>query len=250
MHSCKVNWMAALAAATLTGQMGCGDPTGTTGTADPATTIAINAGDGQSAAASTGVAIPPSVTVTSAKGNPVSGVSVTFAVATGGGSISGGAQTTNASGIATVGIWKLGATVGTKNTLTATSPGLIGSPLTFTATGVASVFASLTAGFAHTCGVTSGGTAYCWGQDASGQLGDGSSADRLTPVAVSGGLTFASLTAGRVHTCGVTTGGAGYCWGLNSVGQIGDGSSTTRLAPVAVSGGLVFVRLTAGSDHT
>ena len=58
-------------------------------------------------------------------------------------------------------------------------------------------FASLTAGAYHTCGLTSGGAAYCWGYNVYGQLGDGSTTGRTAPVAVAGGLTFASLTAGR-----------------------------------------------------
>src|SRR5206468_488868 len=67
---------------------------------------------------------------------PVGGVTVTFAVAPGSGSITGASQTTNASGIASVGSWTLGTTAGT-NTLTATASGLTGSPVTFTATGTA-----------------------------------------------------------------------------------------------------------------
>ena len=102
--------------------------------AGAAATIATSAGDAQSAPVGTAVPIDPAVLVTDAAGNPVAGRSVTFAVATGGGSITGGNATTNASGIATVGSWTLGATAG-PNTLTATSAGLSGSPLTFTATG-------------------------------------------------------------------------------------------------------------------
>jgi hypothetical protein len=62
---------------------------------------------------------------------------------------------------------------------------------------------SLTAGTAHTCGLTSGGTACCWGANDHGQLGDGSTTNRLTPVAAAGGLAFASLTARGHHTCGL-----------------------------------------------
>ncbi|HMV32943.1 MAG TPA: filamin/ABP280 repeat domain-containing protein, partial [Gemmatimonadales bacterium] len=82
------------------------------------------------------VAAAPSVRVTDAFGNPVAGVAVTFAVASGGGGLTGASATTNASGVATVGSWTLG-TVAGSNTLTATAAGLAGSPLTFTATGVA-----------------------------------------------------------------------------------------------------------------
>src|SRR5204862_5646103 len=69
-------------------------------------------------------------------GNPVQGVTVTFAAAAGSGGVTGGTQTTNGSGIATVGSWTLSTTAGT-NTLAAASSGLTGSPVTFTAEGTA-----------------------------------------------------------------------------------------------------------------
>src|SRR4029077_13035885 len=120
--------------ATSTGLTGSPRTFTASATADAATTIAINAGNNQSATVNTNVATAPSVLVTDQFGNPVTGVSVTFAVASGGGSLTGGSQTTNASGIATVGSWKLGTTSGSNNnTLTATSTGLTGSPRTFTA---------------------------------------------------------------------------------------------------------------------
>jgi IPT/TIG domain/Bacterial Ig-like domain (group 1) len=100
----------------------------------PATQIALKAGDGQTASLGTSVKVSPSVVVKDAAGHPVPGVSVTFAVASGGGSVTGSPARTDASGIAKVGGWKLGTTAGA-NTLTATSAGLAGSPVTFTATG-------------------------------------------------------------------------------------------------------------------
>jgi alpha-tubulin suppressor-like RCC1 family protein len=105
---------------------------------------------------------------------------------------------------------------------------------------------SLTAGYPHTCGLTSGGTAYCWGYNASGQLGDGDTTSRLTPTPVVGGLTFRSLTAGYPYTCGLMSGGAAYCWGDNSRGQLGDGTTTNRLTPTLVAGGLTFTSLAVG----
>lgn len=115
----------------LTGSPLTFNATGVTGVAS---VMAVNAGDNQAASAGNQVSTPPSVLVTDAFGNPVSGVSVTFAVTSGGGSITGGAQSTNASGIAAVTSWTLGSTAGV-NTLSATSTGLSGSPITFTATG-------------------------------------------------------------------------------------------------------------------
>ncbi len=95
----------------------------------------------------------------------------------------------------------------------------------------------LRAGLTHTCGLTPGGQAYCWGEDYQGELGDGSTGTTSsTPVAVSGGLTFRAIAAGSSHTCGLTTAGAAYCWGDNYFGQLGDGTTTSSATPVAVSG--------------
>jgi len=95
---------------------------------------------------------------------------------------------------------------------------------------------SLTAGMYHTCIVASG-KAYCWGDNANGQVGDGSTTDRTAPVAVtaSGALsgTVSQVSAGELHTCAVS-GTSAYCWGSNTNGQVGDGSTTQRSAPVAV----------------
>jgi hypothetical protein len=97
------------------------------------------AGDGQTATAGTAVATAPAVKVSDGNGNPVAGVAVTFAVATGGGSVNPTTpMATNAAGIASLTSWTLGSTAG-PNTLTATIPGtgVTGNPGTFTATGVA-----------------------------------------------------------------------------------------------------------------
>lgn len=102
--------------------------------AGPATGMAAFAGNGQVATVGTAVNVPPVVSVFDMSGNPVSGVTVTFAVASGGGSITGSTVQTDANGHAAVGSWTLGAAPG-PNTLTATVAGLQGSPVTFTATG-------------------------------------------------------------------------------------------------------------------
>ncbi len=92
------------------------------------------AGNGQRAAAGGAVATDPAVRIVDSACQPVSGVTVTFAVSGGGGAVSGGQQTTNAIGVATVDAWNLGA--GGVNTMTATAdgPGLSGNPVLFVAT--------------------------------------------------------------------------------------------------------------------
>ncbi len=125
------------ATATVGGLTGSPVPFSATATHGNATTIAITAGDGQSAQVNTAVATAPAVIVRDRASNPVSGVGVTFAVATGGGTVDPtSAVLTNGSGIAAVNSWTLGSSAGA-NTLTATSGGLTGSPLTFTATATA-----------------------------------------------------------------------------------------------------------------
>jgi alpha-tubulin suppressor-like RCC1 family protein len=104
-------------------------------------------------------------------------------------------------------------------------------------------FMALSAGFYHTCGITTAGTAHCWGRNTpnsvqesvGGQLGDGTTTNRSSPTAVTGGLTFQSISAGEVTTCGVTTGGVAYCWGDNEYGQLGTGNSTSSQAPIQVA---------------
>jgi trimeric autotransporter adhesin len=106
-------------------------------TAGPATTIAAQSPLSQSATVSTAVGAPPAVLVTDVSGNPVSGVSVTFAVTGGGGTIAPTTTiVTNAVGVAALTSWTVGSAAG-ENTVTATSSGLTGSPITFTATGTA-----------------------------------------------------------------------------------------------------------------
>lgn len=112
-------------------------------------------------------------------------------------------------------------------------------------------FRSIRPGGEHTCGLTSTGKAYCWGENIYGQIGDGTIDVRLKPTAVSGGHVFRVLSAGGMHTCAVTTSDAAYCWGRNKDGRIGDGGiSPRRRVPYAVTGGLKFSGVSAGTEHT
>jgi alpha-tubulin suppressor-like RCC1 family protein len=109
---------------------------------------------------------------------------------------------------------------------------------------------SITSGLNHSCALTSAGAAYCWGSDASGQLGAGGPGNQSTPTAVSGGLLFRQISAGEAHTCAVTTGGAAYCWGAGGLGRLGTGNTSSSTTPVAVTGGLTFSEVTAGGLHS
>jgi alpha-tubulin suppressor-like RCC1 family protein len=112
-------------------------------------------------------------------------------------------------------------------------------------------FLQITAGWDHTCGVTSTHRAFCWGNGQDGQIGDGKTNQRWTPRAVVGGLSFDRLSAGVFHTCGETTTNRAYCWGSNTYGGLGIGeASDPRLVPLAVAGGHFFSQVSAGAFHT
>ena len=96
---------------------------------------------------------------------------------------------------------------------------------------------AISAGGAHTCALISGGAVECWGHNWKGEIGDGTTSDRLMPTPVSGLQTgVVSISAGHDHNCAVLAGGALECWGSNSAGQLGDGSTTDRGMPTPVSG--------------
>jgi alpha-tubulin suppressor-like RCC1 family protein len=111
-------------------------------------------------------------------------------------------------------------------------------------------YQAISAGYYHTCALTPTGTAYCWGGNEFGTLGDGSFLSRQLPAPVAGGRSFDLLDAGAGHNCALTAAGAAWCWGQNDEGQLGDGTFTRRSSPSAVTGGHVFTTISAGHAHS
>ncbi len=109
---------------------------------------------------------------------------------------------------------------------------------------------TITAGSRHSCLIGDNGRAACWGNNESGQLGDGSFQGRASPASVVGDFGFTQIAAGAWHTCGVTTGGELYCWGKNDSGQLGDGTTSVRAAPVHVNSATSFQLVRTGAAHT
>lgn len=103
--------------------------------------------------------------------------------------------------------------------------------------GIGSDVVAITAGDFHTCALANTGTLFCWGDNDSGQLGDNSTIEGVTPAAVNGlPANLQAISAGSGHTCALTSTGDVYCWGDNRAGQLGDGTTVDRLMPVTVSG--------------
>lgn len=106
----------------------------------------------------------------------------------------------------------------------------------------------------HSCGIFDG-KAYCWGENVSGQLGDGTTNDSTTPIAVSDTIMtgeVTAITASISHSCAIADNKA-YCWGANGYGRLGDNTNVNSLTPVAVNTALMSGTVTSiasGNMHS
>jgi alpha-tubulin suppressor-like RCC1 family protein len=131
--------------------------------------------------------------------------------------------------------------------------GSITSPLVPTnVDGLTSDVTAIRAGGEHTCAILKDGGARCWGYNVFGQLGDGSTVNRLSPVPVLGLATeVADITIGRQHSCARMVDGTVWCWGLARQGQLGGAAVANSTTPMPVIGlSAKASEISAGSDHT
>ena len=114
-----------------------------------------------------------------------------------------------------------------------------------------SVASSSLSGGNHSCGVTTGGLAFCWGHNSSGQLGTGDSSNRNQPTQVQGLSNLTQIAVGASHVCALDSSGAVWCWGNNTFGQMGTGTvGGVQSMPVQSAPGLTFQSVAAGDSFT
>jgi alpha-tubulin suppressor-like RCC1 family protein len=108
------------------------------------------------------------------------------------------------------------------------------------------------AGCVHSLGLRTNGTVWSWGCNATGQLGDGTSISRSSPVSVVGGFTdWCQVSAKWNHVVAIRTNGTAWAWGCNSNGQLGDGTAVSRSSPVSVVGGFTdWCQVSVGNAHS
>jgi alpha-tubulin suppressor-like RCC1 family protein len=110
----------------------------------------------------------------------------------------------------------------------------------------------LSAGALHSLGVRENGTAWAWGWNSSGQLGDGATTAKSSPVSVIGGFTdWTQLSAGTQHSLGIRENGTAWAWGNNNSGHLGDDTTAGKSSPVSVVGGFTdWIQVSASLQHS
>ncbi|MDP2775626.1 MAG: cutinase family protein [Nocardioides sp.] len=129
------------------------------------------------------------------------------------------------------------------------------TPLTTGARGVvvltvAAESAGVSAGGQTSCETRTDGSAWCWGRNSYGQLGDGTTSTSTQPRKVAGGSVWAALSTSGSTTCGVRRDGTLWCWGLNNFGQLGIGRGKPRSTPVQVGASPAWTSVSTSWFHT
>jgi len=103
--------------------------------------------------------------------------------------------------------------------------------------------------YQHQCAI-SAGAVYCWGDNGSGELGNGTTAAAAAPTRIASPLQFTRVGTGAFHSCALAADGTAWCWGAGTYGALGNGGVAASATPVQVAGGLRFTALSVGLYHS
>ena len=118
----------------------------------------------------------------------------------------------------------------------------------------------IAAGSAHTLIIRADGSLWGWGGNENGQLGDGTTADRLSPVRIGTDADWVHVATSKIlidgksdnigHTLAIKSDGTLWAWGWNGAGQLGDGTQVAKYSPVRIGTENNWVSVKAGAEHT
>jgi hypothetical protein len=116
--------------------------------------------------------------------------------------------------------------------------------------GNANDWTAIAAGQYHSLGLKADGSLYAWGYNGSGQIGNGTLANQITPVKIGSATDWVAIAAGDSHSLGLRADAKLYAWGKNLDGQLGDGTTNQRLEPILADENLRWISIAAGGSHS
>ncbi|MFZ4797881.1 MAG: cadherin-like beta sandwich domain-containing protein [Bacteroidia bacterium] len=126
-----------------------------------------------------------------------------------------------------------------------------GSILNFTtSTPQVACFTKISAGNGHTLGIKGNGSLWAWGNNFSGQLGNGTTNSELSPIQVGTANNWTKISAGLYYTMAIKQDGTLWAWGNNGSGQLGDGTTALKTSPTQIGTATNWASVSAGSNHT
>ncbi|RZK11313.1 MAG: T9SS type A sorting domain-containing protein, partial [Flavobacterium sp.] len=125
-----------------------------------------------------------------------------------------------------------------------------GGSFTTPAVATTGCWQSVSAGMSHTMAIRSDGTLWAWGANDFGQLGDGTSIAKTTPIQIGTANDWQSVSAGTLHTMAIKNNGTLWGWGINGNSRLGDGTTTGKLFPTQIGSATNWKSVCAGDVNT